>query len=79
MCQNKGDLNNSFSRVTAECQIAAGQEISRNKEMEIIVYVLLRSSNIRKNEEKLKSICRIGIKEKLIVFVNLRGRGKLKT
>lgn len=77
MCQNKGDLNNSFSGVTAECQIAASQEISRNKEMEIIVYVLLRSSNIRM-KKNWKAYAGLEL-EKLIVFVNLRGREKLKT
>lgn len=58
MCQyNKDGLNNNngFSRVVGdESQIAEDQKISRNKETEIIVHVLLlRSSNMRKNGEKL--------------------------
>lgn len=46
--------NNSFSRVGGDESQTTDQKISRNKEMEIIVYaLLLRSSNMRKNGEKL--------------------------
>lgn len=51
-------------------QIAEGQEISRNSEMEIIVdALLLRSSNMRKNREK-NGMCMKGQDQREVNYVS---------